>query len=74
MKAALTLVERESRCYLSVVSAFKDVSVVVQLVGHSRAIDFHTGCENHQLVPLAYLKNTQAKSDKRGPECTVSRR
>lgn len=41
--------------YLSVVSAFQDVPVVVQLVCHRRAVDLHTGCENHQLIPLAHL-------------------
>lgn len=41
--------------YLSVVSAFQDVPVVVQLVCHCWAVDLHTGCENHQLIPLAHL-------------------
>lgn len=50
-----------SEQYLSVVSAFQDVPVVVQLVGHCWAVDLHTGCENHQLIPLAHLcKHTQS--------------
>lgn len=56
-----TMLIPSSEQYLSVVSAFQDVPVVIQLVGHCWAVDLHTRCENHQLIPLAHLcKHTRS--------------
>lgn len=60
-KAFIHAVYTSSEQYLSVVSAFQDVPVIIQLVGHCWAVDLHTGCENHQLIPLAHLcKHTRS--------------
>ena len=55
LNTAYTLGYPRGEEYLSVVSAFQDVPVVVQLVCHRRAIDLHAGRKHHKLVPLAHL-------------------
>ena len=39
---------------LSIVSSIEDAAVVVQLVGHGGAVNFHAGGEDDEIVPLRH--------------------